>query len=309
MSELERTNSLEEMLANQKQWLAEAVTIVGKEGQEPSAVFDPASEVRNDSPGLELSTFQEQELRDVAGRFGIGAEYDIPSGADYDLLEGGKPWKIAAEATMSEGIQTFAGSPNRLIGQDEIDFFAEKHGVDASGWTEYESAVFIAKHQPGFVEEPALDTGFGYDIKNNFAIVAEATGQHVRIGRKNGAPVYAFRVDREDYIDDEGNKKYRNQPNGAALLGFMSDWRGAVGDSSSSIGLNTSNTYASRALDVTKAGLEKGREFTVGMYGRDNLRSIAEHRVPAEAPINQIPGELHTIAIKISQIEDLTKGI
>ena len=309
MSEFENRKSLEQQITDQNAWLQEAVQLVtGTEKGNTLEVFLPPTEVRDDASNLDLTFDQETGLREIASRFGIGAEVDIPSGADYDVLEGGKPWKILAEAKMASGIKIFAGSAHRNIGDDEKTFLAENYRLandNMATMTEYDMAAFLASQLGRFVQEELQDTGFGYEITQGNKSLSRDTGQLLRIGNIDGQAVYALRVDREDYVDEEGKKKYRHQPDGARLLGFVGEWLTIQGDNSSVVGLNTSNTYASRALDVVKAGLEAGRSFSVGMYGRNTLGKIAEDRVPGQTPINQIPGELHVIASKLQDLEAL----
>ena len=312
MSEFENGSTLEQRIMEQNAWLHEAVQVVtGQENSNPLEVFLPPTEVRDDVLKLDINSDQEVKLREIAGRFGIGSEMDIPSGADYDVLEGGKPWKILAEANIASGVKVFAGSAHRKIGEDEKTFLVESYGIevkDLADMTEFDMTAFLASKSEGFVHEELQDTGFGYEITEGNRNVAKANGQLLRVGNIDGQAVYVLRVDREDYVDEAGKNKYRNQPDGARLLGFISDWLSTKGDDSSVIGLNTSNTYASRALDVVKAGQEAGRAFTVGMYGRNNLRKIAEDRVPEQTPINQIPGELYVIASKLKDLEEVIRS-
>jgi hypothetical protein len=140
-------------------------------------------------------------------------------------------------------------------------------------------------------------------MANHFELIEQKTGQLTQIGTENGAPVYMIRVDREDFVNEQGESKYR-QPDSAALLGIMDQILSAQGQTEQSLGLITSNTYASRALDVVRAGLSSGRNYFVGMYGRQTLATIKGEEVSAPTAINQIPGELHVIAGKLMQLTE-----
>lgn len=310
MSERIGGGGVEQLIIDQREWLDEAIRVIA--GPEATlAVLEPPTEVRDDATMLSLKPAQELELREIVARFGIGAEYDIPSSADFDIIEGGKPWKILAEAEMATGIKIFAGSPDRVIGADEIKFLSDRFGVsvsDLKGISEYEMAKLLASGQEGFTEKVVEDEGIGYEVSEGNKTIQAETGQLLRIGNVNGRPVYMLRVDREDYIDQDGNTKFKHRPDGVKLLGFISDWLAKKGDGSSSIGLNTSNTYASRALDVIIAGAENGRDYRVGMYGRDTLTGIAGDKVPAQTPIKQIPGELCAIKRKLDVLSTIVAG-
>jgi hypothetical protein len=297
----------EAFIADRQKWLQDGVeAITGSREGNPLEVFPAAGEVRANDEGLGLSCEQEIALRTAAGEFGIGGELDVKSGSKHQILEGGKVWKIDAEVAIVEGAKTilFAGSPNRTIGQDELDYMRTKlsEGVDPAS-SEFEAARLVAEMQDGYKpleKEEVLP--FGYDISNGHVLVTEPTEQLVKIGTLRGADVIMLRVDRENFIDDEGNSKYRNQPDSAALLGIVADVLSACGDDESSVGLNTSNTYASRVIDTVRAGVDHGREFSIGMYGRKTLADVQGKEVASPTDINQIPGELHIMALKLAQL-------
>ena len=310
MNPSENKNVLEQteaFVADRQKWLQDGVeAITGTREGNPLEVFPAPGEVRANDEGLELTQEQETALRTAAGEFGIGGETDVPSEAAVQIIEGGKIWKIAAETALVEGAKSiiFAGSLNRVIGQDEIDHNSAKLPEVSVGQTEFDIARRVAEMQPGFVPlEQDKVLPFGYDIQNNHGLVSEPTGQLVHIGMLNGTDVVMLRVDREDFTNEQGESKYRNQPDSAALMGVVSDVLKATGDEDSSIGLNTSNTYASRAIDTVRAGLRAGRQFKVGMYGRQTLADVQGKDVAAPTDINQIPGELHTMAVKLAQLQ------
>jgi hypothetical protein len=298
--------SVAEYITQRQQWLADGVEILtGSREADPQQVFPAPTEVRDDSAPLTLDEHQEAALREVAGRFGVGGEVNIPASCDYEIVEGGKPWKVDAEASISTGIQIFAGTNHRTIGNDESTYLRTKGCMATTEpMSEYDMIDTIARKQPGFRELTIpVVLSYGYDINNKFALVTEPTGQLVQIGTKDGEPVMLLRVDREVFVNDEGQSKYRNQPDSAALMGFVSDALSANGNTTASVGLLTSSTYASRSIDAVRAGLSHGRPFAVGMYGRQTLADTKGESVASPSGINQIPGELHTIAKKLDQLQ------
>lgn len=301
--------NVEAYLAERQAWMREAVEVVtGDPNQDPLEIFPAATEVRADGQALELTADAETALREVAGRFGIGGEKDVHSGSNHQLIEGGLAWKIDAEAAITDATDSivYAGSEHRPINrEDEVAYMKNRLGEDvAVGANEYEIARQLAELEPGFEPlEEDIVLPFGYDISDGFKLVQETTGQLVQIGTNNGRPVTLLRVDRENYVDEEGANKYRNQPDSAALMGIISDILTAAGDEESTVGMNTSNTYSSRVIDAVRAGLRRGRSFDVGMYGRQTLADVKGEAAAEPTAINQIPGELHTIYAKLQQLE------
>lgn len=323
MSEFGQNNEtarvkVEAYIAERFEWLSDGVeAVTGNREDDPIAVFPEPTEPRANAVIGESFTEHEGALREVAARFGVGPEQDAPGTAEVRIVEGGKPWKIEAEAAIGAGVAStiiFAGSANRKIGADEKAYLAEKHGVDAEAdLTEFDVAQLLASKLDNFqtLEQPEV-MPFGYQLDADNTLTEEATGQLVKIGTTSGKPVMVLRVDREDYVDEEGKNKYRYQPDSAKLMKFVSGVLRASGDETSGVGLDTSNTYASRAIDTVRAGYEDGRFFDVGMYGRATLRGLVEEtqvfadgivKVTAETPANQIPGELHTMAVKLQALK------
>lgn len=288
-------------------WMQEAIAVLGAEpGSNPLEVLPAATEPRDAADALPLSEEQETQLREVAGRFGIGGEADVVTTAQVQILEGGKPWKVEAEAEIAGNASTiiFAGSPNRVIGQDESDYMREKHGHELVGSSELDMVRSLAEKLDGFTPLPEEEVlPFGYEVSETHDLVSEPTGQLVKTGEVSGKSVLILRVDRENYTDDKGETKYRNQPDSAALMGFVDRVLTASGDESSAVGLNTSTTYASRAVDTVRAGLKSGRFFDVGMYGRQTLADVRGTEAAEPTGINQIPGELHAMYEKLVSLQ------
>lgn len=291
--------TIEAYLADRKEWLVDAVELMtGSREGDPREVFPAPPEVRAEAPDPGLDDEQEVALREIASRFGLGGEVDVPSAAEVEIFEGGKPWKVKAEMEIANpnSIRIYAGSPNRRTGADE--------GGYGSG-TECEMVRRLAELDPDFVPlEEDVVVPFGYKVEEGFEVVAAPTGQLKQIGTRKEQPVYLLQVDREDFVNDQGESKYRNQPDGAALMGIVSNILRAQGQDTESIGLLTSSTYASRAIDVVRAGLRDGRVFRVGMYGRRTLADVKGEPVAAPTDLRQIPGELHVIAEKLAALEE-----
>ena len=314
MSELSNNpETLEQYIATREQWLADAaVMLTGNPEADPYTTFPSPTQVRAEAPDPGLDTEQEAAVREIAGRFGVGGEADVPAFADISILEGGKPWKVEAEAKLATGVRIYAGSPNVRIGADEAAYVQAKL-LDINGAaavTQYDMVQQIAELDPRFVPlKKEIIVPFGYKVQEGFEVTQKPTGQLKKIGvtRKEyepgkfvDEPVYLLSVDRENYIDEEGQPKYR-QPDGAALMGIIADV--FHDDPEASIGLLTGNTYASRAIDALRAGLQRGREFYVGMYGRQTLADVKGETVAQPTEINQIPGELHVIASKLAKLK------
>jgi len=300
------TRSPAEYVEERQGWLREAASIYHGPELEGDMIgqFPKPTEIRADAEGWDLTQEQEEKLREISARFGIGSEQDILSSSEIVLLEGGKPWKVASELAISSGASTliFAGSPNRKLVADEHEYMAAKKGGSVENETEYDMVRRIAQNAEGFVPlEEDIILPFGYDINEDHKITETPTGQFVEIGSINGAPVVILRVDRENMPDG----KYQNQPNPLQLLNVVAGVRAAAGDQTSSIGILTSNTYASsRSVGVVEAGLRSERDFTIGMYGRSTLAEVQGKPASEPTPINQIPGELYVIAEALQKLQD-----
>lgn len=313
-----------EYLAVRKGWVADTVeAITGDRSIDPLQVFPPATEVRSDGKSVvnvngierEITRNEENILREVGSRFGLGGETNVLTYADVQVMEGGKVWKIDAEAKITEGASKlfFAGSPFITIGDDEKDYLTSRKKIDSSNIrTEFDAATAIASSQPGFTGHPEAKTlPYGYDIHDNYQLSQEATGQFVEIGTISDVPVIMLRVDREVYVDESGAHKYRLQPDTHALLSIVATVQSIEGDTDSVISVNTSSTYASRAIDTVRAGI-KARDnhtYAVGMYGRHTLAEV--RGLPVEpSKANQLPGEFRVIAEKLQLLEQaLTSNI
>lgn len=322
MSEFSQTDEsarerVEAYIAERQEWLGDAVEIVtGDREADPLTVFPEPPETRANAVLDEAMEPHIDALREVATRFGVGAEQDVPGTAEVRIVDGGKPWKIEAEAAMgTAAAQTiiFAGSANRKIGTDEQAYLAEKYEPETD-LTEYDVAELVARNLEGYeaLEIPVV-MPFGYELDPENSLIESETGQLTQIGSMQGKPVMLLRVDREDYVDDTGAEKYRFQPDSAALMMFVSRVLRATGDETTGVGLDTSSTYAARAFDAVRAGWEDGRPFDVGMYGRATLRALVQDmqayrdglvKIPAETPANQIPGEFHSFAAKLRKLQE-----
>lgn len=301
--------SPEAYLAERMTWMQDAVEVMGAErSADPLEVFPEATSTRDDAEALPLTDDQQTKLREVAGRFGLGGEMDVRTNAEVQIMEGGKAWKVEAEAAIAGEAQTliFAGSPNRIIGEDESNYLAAKYGISVAGASEYDMVRLVAEQQEGFEPLEADEVQpYGYDMDRTYSFSEELTGQLVRIGDIGDRAVMLIRVDRvdnENYTGKKGEHPYR-QPDSAALMGFASQMLSAQGDETSAVGLNTSTTYPSRAVDTVRAGLDYGRFFDVGMYGRQTLADVRGQEVAEPTGINQIPGELHVMYQKLISLQ------
>lgn len=314
MSEAAKNNevvaSAEAYLRERQQWMSDAVELfTGDPEADPLQVFIPASEVRADGlptikvAGQErgISPDEEPRLREIAGHFGIGGERDVKSQAEFAVIEGGKIWKVEAEIAISDTAEALvlAGSSHRIVGQDEVDYARSKYGIEVDQKSEYDMERALISQYADFTAEAQEEVlPFGYEVAEENPLVQEPTGQLVKIGTKAGKPVYHLRVDRENYVDEEGKNKYRHQPDSARLLQLVTEAMDGV-----SVGIITSNTYASRAIDVVRAGLMRQAHFDVGMYGVHTIAEVKSEDPASQPELKQIPGEMHTIASKLAKLE------
>ncbi|MCX6729051.1 MAG: hypothetical protein NTV95_00165 [Candidatus Saccharibacteria bacterium] len=286
-------------------WIKEVVTVINGDLPEGDIIehLPKTTERRADAEDLDLTQEQEEKVREIARRLGIGSEQDILSSAKIVVLEGGKPWKVASELEISDDAEVliFAGSPNRKLGTDEHEYMAAQKGGSVEDETEYDMVRRIAQNAEGFVPlEEDIILPFGYDISEDHKITETPTGQFVEIGSINGAPVVILRVDRENLPDG----KYRYQPDSLQLLNVVAGVRAAAGDQTSSIGLLTSTTYPSRAVAALEAGLKLDRDFTVGMYGRSTLAEIQGKPASDPPSIGHILGELRVMWENLQSLQD-----
>jgi hypothetical protein len=298
----------EQLIEHMDQQLQAAVEVVAP-GTELTVAetFSLPAERRDDDPGLELSEDQEASLRAIAANLGWGRTGD-KSPEDQNLrpgyvaiIEGGQPHKVIAELTLAlEGnpsVLFVAGSPNRMItAEAERESGSRILGIpkEMLASTEYGVNRQLVEAFDGFEDYPEGDTelGLGYDIDNNNQLTGISTGQFLRLGKINGAPVILMRIDRENYMDGD-QVKYRKQPDSAAVMQIV-DAALKAGDDTAElqIGFVTSSTYEpSRAVDQIRAWAKTGREVELVTYGTERLAEVKG--VPSQpGPINQLPGEL-----------------
>lgn len=309
----------EHILRSSQAVLRRAVAAVYPESPDadPLQVFPAPGEVRAEDEGLNLNDLQAAELRKAAAELGFGrmenrnlSEQGL-IGANV-IIEGGQPHKMQAEAVLvaeDTGAQPkrifIAGSPHRkLTNQAEIESAERIFGE--AGETEYDTARQVAQSLPGFHPEE-YDLPFGYDIQNNYTVTNQATGQLKMIGWSGNTPVILLKVDRENYIEGD-QQKYRNQPGTADLVGVVDAVQKQEDDPTTPIALVTSATYEpSRLVDCVRASLVHNRTVGVAAYGSNCLAAIKGEDLPAPAPLNQLPGELHKLAQQVVKLEATLK--
>lgn len=305
----------EQLLHSSQAVLRRAVAAVYPESPDadPLQVFPAPGEVRAEDEGLNLNESQATELRKAAAELGFGrmenrnlSEQGLVGASA--IIEGGQPHKMQAEAKLlaeDSGAHPkrifIAGSPHRkLTNQSEIESAQRIFGE--AGETEYDTARQVAESLPGFHPEE-YDLPFGYDIHNNYTVTNQATGQLKMIGWSGGTPVILLKVDRENYIEDD-QQKYRNQPGTADLVAVVDAVQKQEDDPIAPIALVTSATYEpSRLVDCVRASLLHNRMVGVASYGTECLAAVKGETVPAPAPLNQLPGELHKLAQQIAKLE------
>jgi len=225
--------------------------------------------------------------------------------------EGGKVWKVLAEDVAAEAevadTLVYSGSPDRLLGEDEHEYLREHEAELGASFgpetTEYDFQAFLARRRAdGKLFDEPLVLPFGYAVSEGNPTIQEPTGQLVQIGETStGQSVQLLRVDREDYEDEGGKPKFRHRPDTSKLMGFLADVLDAQGKPDDPVAVVTSGTYASRQVDAMRAGVDHHRQFGVVMYGRSVLAALGAP-VPAELPLNQLPGEFRVRHDKLLQL-------
>ncbi len=309
----------QEVLTRSQEALGVAITIMSPETSDadPLDVFPAPAERRADDPGLDLDERQERALRETVAGLGFGresnrtmSELGISSG--HVILEGGQAHKMMAEALLvvsdkeaAPASITLSASPFRKVAGAEAELTSRVLGIaeDQLGATEYDVARQVAERVPGYValvQEEVLPVA--YDIDNGFAVSEQSSGQLVTIGHIGAAPVLLLRVDRENYVDDTGKPKYRNQPGTADIIVIVDS--ALSNKDTTPVAFVTSGTYqASREVDGARAALVTGRAVGIPTYGTAQLAMIKGETVPAPGPINQLPGELHKMAVQIAALK------
>ena len=313
-----------EVLERSNNVLRSAVAIVSPESPDanPLDVFLAPGEVRANDPSFKGTADQEEKLRDSAAELGFGSETDrtmselgLQGGAV--ILEGGQAHKIQAEALVVAEDESanpssiiFSASPNRKISNDEQQFMAEFLGTDklSVGATEYEIAAQIASKITGFEKsETDVQIPYNYNIDNKFIVTSGSNNQLTIIGKVGAAPVILLRVDRENYTGENGKTKYRNQPDSADIIRIVDTLLRIDNDESTPIAFVTSGTYrTSREVDGARAALAiANRKVGVPTYGTALMARVKGNPLLATGgPINQLPGELHMMAVKVQKLKE-----
>lgn len=315
-----------EILNQSSNALREAVSIISPEtpDADPLDVFPAPQERRADDEGIGFTPDQEKRLRATAAELGFGrsekrtvSELGLSGG--HVIIEGGQSHKMLAEALLVSEDESsnpasiiITASPNRQIKEAEQEVTARVLGLDIGevASTEYEVAKQVAEKIPGFEKaETETQLPYDYDIDNNFQVSDKPTGQLSVIGKVSDTPILLLRVDREDYVDEEGKSKYRKQPDTAALITIVDSVLRASGDETNTIAFVTSGTYQpSREVDGARASLSVKRIVGIPTYGTALLAKVKGEPIPAPGPINQLPGELHKMALQVKILKQLLEA-
>ena len=303
----------EQVLNQSQSVLKEAVLIAFPEipDTNPIQAFPRPTEVRAESPDIpELTEDRKVALLAKASELGFGRSENVTLseqgffGATV-IIEGGQPHKMLAEARMvvdDEAAQPktiiISASPHRELKNDAEVASAQKL-FGRVGKTEYDVARDVARALDGFIEyDKSRILNAAYDINDGFAFSQEPTGQFEAIGEINGTPVVLMKINRRDLEDG----KYDRQPNTAAVIGIVDALTKNNKDESSPIVHVTSGTYRpSRTLGAAIAGLSVDRLVGIATYGNDLLNEIKGDNAPA--PVNQLPSELHEMAVQAENLQ------
>ncbi len=304
----------EQVLGQSENILRDAVAIAFPEtpNADPIQAFPKPSEVRAESPDIPNLTDEGRAvLLSKASELGFGRAENVTLseqgfvGATV-IVEGGQPHKMLAEARMVVDDASaqpksiiISASPHREL-TNAAEIASAQRLFGRAGRTEYEVAGDVARALPGFVEyiEPQV-LNAGYDINDDNAVSSVPTGQFQAIGEVNGTPVVLMQISRRDLEDG----KYDRQPGTAAVIGIVNEVANASGDYTSPLVHVTSGTYRpSRAIGAALAGLSANRLVGVATYGNDLLCEIKGDDTPV--PVNQLPGELHEMAIQATKLHE-----
>lgn len=318
----------EALLLHSEAVLRRSVEIVTNDPEaDPLAVFPPPGPKRETGGfGLHLTDDQEIALRQAAAELGFGRRTDVTA-ADAGLLsgytailDGGQIHKVLAElklildGTVRPSVFVFGATAQRRINSADSGDAKE---VASIRWqlglndeepiddNEYGITLRLLAKIPGFVPllEPKI-TSFGYDLQNNFASVEEATGQFVHFGEIDGRSVYMVRIDREEYIDNQGSARSR-KPDSGDVMRLVHQMLEGMGESDSQFGYVTSATYqASRQVGTVRASLETGRQIGMITYGTERLAEVKNEKA-TPPKLNQIAGELHQAARQVGKLRKL----
>ena len=304
----------EQVLAYSESILSEAVAIAFPEtpDADPVQAFPKPTEVRAESPGIpELTDDRKAALLSKANELGFGRAENVTLSEQgfigaIAIIEGGQPHKMLAEARMvvdDESAQPksiiISASPHREL-KNEAEIASAQRLFGRVGRTEYEVAGDVARALPGFTEYPEpIVLNAAYDINNNNSVSQDPSGQFQAIGEISGTPVVLMQINRRDL---EGGK-YDRQPGTAAVISIVNEVTNASGDFSSPLVHVTSGTYRpSRTIAAALASLSANRLVGVATYGNDLLNKIKGDNAPA--PVNQLPSELHEMAVQAAKLHE-----
>jgi hypothetical protein len=315
--------AIAERVQEQMNWIETSAQAIGGENASVEDIFELPPDVRDEAPTPAWNPEQEAIARELGEKLGYAAEQNVPSGTrgGVALLEGGKAWKIMAEAeALKDEVDlksiVVSGSPYRQIGTEEKQFMLKKlkdkvearfseiaagsvevervmdwYARQVDSYSEYDVAMIVAESLTQRPDVTILPLAYGLSEENPLQYYE--TGQFMKVGiTEREQDVILMRVDREIYTDDTGQSKYRHQPDPVRRMGLIADILEAEDDKDTSVIFVTSNAYASRAIDAIRAGLKYNREFAAAMYGRATLAEVKSEEMLPGARLNQLPGDI-----------------
>lgn len=303
----------EQMLQHNKELLHFAVSVINPNNPnaDPLSVLPAAGEVRAEDAGLDLSDSQVTKLRSIAAELGYGRETDLTLteqglyGA-HVIIEGGMAHKVMAEALMvlEDATATptsliFSASPHRNI-EIPAEIVSTERILGETKATEYDMVRDLIEMLPGFEADIEIPLDASYDVLDNFAVGRSSSNQFVVMGTIGKTPVVLMRVDK---VRIPGTIQYK-QPGAADIMRIVSDVSTQQGDKVWPVAMATSATYQpSRSVDAAIVGLETGRRVGLATYGTDRLAKVKGEVAPEPAPANQLPGELHKMALETEKLD------
>jgi hypothetical protein len=311
-----------EILSKTKEALNFAVEVVSPDTPDvdPLAIFPAAGERRADDIGLALSPDQEHALRGVAAELGFGRESnrtmtELGLSGGHAVIEGGQAHKMLAEALVvvndcfaAPKSIIISATPFRAIPPAEKTITSQILDIDLDdvGNSEYEVAKQVVNKIPGFIQQNEETLPFSYDIHNDYAVSNEPNGQFTALGNIHGIPVVLLRIDRENYLNEEGKTAYRLQPDTAQVIAIVDRVLKIQDDPETPIAFVSSGTYQpSRDIDGARAALLTRRKVGIPTYGTALLAEVKGEDLPAPGPITQLPGEFNKVALQIAKLEKI----
>lgn len=292
---------------------AAVVAVTGEATHNALEVFpDPATKERREDVdfGVELAEESETAFRAAVAELGVGRETNRApealglSDGYVAFLEGGQAHKMMAElnvvavSDVAPSVVIISGDAERNIPDKERTVTSGVLAIEEAevGTTEAEVAEQVLRAHPEFVEASEQVLPYGYTIDGQ--LTSEATGQFRQIGTVGDAPAVVMKIDREWYVDEAGERKFK-RPDELTKMKIIAQL-----DNVREIGFVTSSTYQpSREIDAIRAANELDIPIKVPTYGTAELARVKGEDDPQPPALNQLAAEAHKTAKQLASLE------